>query len=66
VWKTHAEALRDLYAKHDVAFLDPPAASCGAEGFLESEYRGDAFHANAAYGRLLLSQIDDVLKTQNY
>jgi hypothetical protein len=62
VWEVHMMALRSIYRERGIRFLEPPMTSCSAEGCLNAAFRGDVFHANAAYGQLLLAQIDEAVR----
>jgi hypothetical protein len=64
VWKVHVMALRAVYTDRKIAFIDPPAESFGEDGCLRTEFRSDVFHANAAYGQLLLNQINRLVEQQ--
>jgi hypothetical protein len=57
LWQVHTEAIRSIYRERGIAFADPPAETCGADGCLLQPFWSDAIHANEAYGRLLLRQI---------
>jgi hypothetical protein len=62
MWRLHITALRSIYEKYGVGFLNPPSQACDEAGYLQEAFRGDVFHANAAYGGLLLNQISQVLQ----
>lgn len=63
IWKINALAMREVYGARGIGFVDPPNAAFDDNG-LRPEYRADVFHANAAYGELLLKQIDRLLASQ--
>lgn len=57
MWKLHALALRAIYEEQGIVFIEPPSESYDESGCLLQSYWSDVFHANVAYGRLLLEQI---------
>ncbi len=61
IWRLNIMALRSIYRARSIGFVDPPINSCDESGCLRPEFRADVFHANAAYGRLLLNQIYSAL-----
>ncbi len=65
IWKLHTTALRSVYEERSIAFIDPPPESFDEAGCLRIEYRGDVFHANVAYGQMLLDQIGQSLLHPN-
>lgn len=59
-WQMQNRALADICADLSIETIAPPAAACDADGFLSREfYARDATHANAAYGELVLQQLED-------
>lgn len=59
-WRLHSKIVSDWCAVNDIAFLPVPAVAADASGFLRQEYFQDGVHANAAYGRLLLGQMQEL------
>lgn len=58
LWELQDRALAKFCAEAQVTFLPNPPGTREAGGYLErAYYAGDATHANAAYGRLVLDQI---------
>lgn len=58
-WRMQNRALREICAPLGVETIEPPDVACDAEGFLDpSYYARDATHANAAYGELVLEQLE--------
>jgi hypothetical protein len=57
IWKINTMAMRTVYKARAIEFIDPPNCTTDENGCLRLEYRADVFHANAAYGQLLLQQI---------
>ena len=64
IWKLHMAALRMIYEDHGIGFIEPPRDAIGANGCLTEAFRSDVFHANAAYGHLLLQQLRHVLDSK--
>jgi hypothetical protein len=62
IWKIHMAALRTIYEEHGVRFVEPPGDAIGSNGCLDARFRSDVFHANAAYGQLLLRQVQQLIK----
>jgi hypothetical protein len=66
IWHILNERLELLCKSVGVAFLPVPRESLTEFGFLApSYYAGDAGHANASYGSLLIEQIGDILRRGN-
>lgn len=62
LWQIEMEVVRDLCAEWGVEFIEPPAASRDSHGFLRPEYyAADITHANAAYGELVLRQLEELV-----
>jgi hypothetical protein len=59
LWQLEMQVLRQLCTEWRIGFVPaPPEATC-RDGFLKREYYGeDAWHANAAYGELVLRQLE--------
>jgi hypothetical protein len=61
LWKLEMRVLAHLCAEWTMQLLLPPAEAQTTEGFLKPEYyANDATHANAAYGELVLRQLEAV------
>jgi hypothetical protein len=61
LWKLEMRALAHLCARWNMLVLPPPAEAQTPKGFLKPEYyANDATHANAAYGELVLQQLERV------
>ncbi|MBC7803467.1 MAG: hypothetical protein H7Y16_06270 [Candidatus Parcubacteria bacterium] len=61
LWRLQLRVLRKLCEDWEVGLLPPPPEALCAEGFLKPEYyAGDSTHANQAYGRLVLLQLDSI------
>lgn len=61
LWKLEMRVLAHLCGEWSMQLLLPPAETQTTEGFLKPEYYGnDATHANAAYGELVLRQLEAV------
>jgi hypothetical protein len=58
-WRLHSKIVADWCALNDIAFLPIPGGAADAAGFLKQEYFQDGVHANAAYGQLLLTQMQE-------
>lgn len=59
LWRLQLLVSRELYSKIGVELLPNPPATLTADGFLAPDFYGaDATHANAAYGREVLAQIE--------
>lgn len=52
------DELADLTGEHRITLLGPPPAALTAEGLLRPELGRGATHANAAYGELVLDQLE--------
>lgn len=66
LWLVQSQALARLCEANGVTFLDAPADSISADGFLVREaYGADATHANAFYGELVLQQLERLLTGQD-
>jgi hypothetical protein len=61
LWRAEAELVRKLAEEYGAVFLDPPVETMTPDGFLRREYYEDATHANAAYGSLVLDQLQGML-----
>jgi hypothetical protein len=58
-WRLQNRAIRELCAKLGIEVLGPPDDACTADGALAPAcYAKDATHANAAYGELVLQQLE--------
>ncbi|HEX2873516.1 MAG TPA: hypothetical protein VHP33_19795 [Polyangiaceae bacterium] len=63
LWKLEMRVLAHLCDQWSIRLLLPPAEAQTAEGFLKPEYwANDATHANAAYGELVLRQLEAVVR----
>ncbi len=61
LWRLEMRVLAELCAEWTVRFLPAPAEAQTPDGFLKPEgYANDATHANAAYGELVLRQLEAV------
>jgi len=61
LWRLQCAVLQSLCTEWDIHLLPPPEGTQTPEGFLKPEYyANDATHANAAYGELVLRQLDAV------
>jgi hypothetical protein len=61
LWKLEMRVLAHLCSQWSIQLLLPPAETQTTEGFLKPEYYADdATHANAAYGELVLRQLEAV------
>lgn len=58
-WRLHSKIVSDWCGANDIEFLPAPAGAADATGFLRPEYFQDGVHANAAYGQLLLAQMQE-------
>lgn len=62
LWRLHSRAVRKLCDRFGLGFIACPKEALDSEGFLRSEFTPDnATHANEAYGKLLMSQIESIL-----
>jgi hypothetical protein len=60
-WQLQNRALKEICADLDIETIEPPAAACDEEGFLRRHfYARDATHANAAYGELVIEQLEQL------
>ena len=57
IYEIYEATLRDALADVGVRLLSAPAEACD-DGYLAEPYWREATHANAAYGRLVLEQLD--------
>jgi hypothetical protein len=61
LWKLEMRVLAHLCAGRSMSLMLPPVEAQTPEGFLKPEYyANDAAHANAAYGELVLRQLEAV------
>lgn len=59
LWKLEMRVLAQLFTEWNIHLVLPPPEAQTADGFLKPEYYGrDATHANAAYGELVLRQLE--------
>ena len=66
LWRLQCAVLRSLSAEVGVHLLPPPDGTQTPEGFLKPEYyNNDATHANAAYGELVLRQLEVVAQVSS-
>jgi hypothetical protein len=57
VWKLANEVLHEELSSLPLRFVSVPSECVDEEGFLRPQFYGDGFHANAAYGALMLAQV---------
>lgn len=58
-WQLQTSILQSMCAELEIEAMLPPAGAVTDRGFLKPEYyAGDATHANAEYGELILQQIE--------
>lgn len=61
LWKVEMKALEMFCAQNSITLIPPPSSSITSEGFLDKKYwGGDATHANALYGQLVLKQLEEL------
>jgi hypothetical protein len=60
VWKLADLFFAEACQRVGVGYVSPPSASVEADGFLKGDYEKDGFHANAAYGRLMLEHLEAI------
>jgi hypothetical protein len=59
LWALEMSALNEFCSKRGIRFIPPPKDAVRPDGFLKTEYYGgDATHANAEYGKLVLRQLE--------
>jgi hypothetical protein len=58
LWWVHSRLVREFCDRSGIAYLPPPKESLDTEGYLAEGFAVDATHANAAYGRLVLGQLE--------
>ena len=61
IWKINVMAMRAMYEARSIPFIDPPDGTANEDGCLRLDFRSDVFHANLAYGELLLGQIGSLI-----
>lgn len=65
LWRLHSRAVRKLCDTYGLGFIGCPKEAADEEGFLRLEYTpNNATHANNAYGKLLMAQIEDILASK--
>ena len=58
-WRLQNRAIEAICGELGVEVLGPPESACDPDGFLLRDYyAGDATHANARYGELVLQQLE--------
>jgi hypothetical protein len=61
LWKLHQLVLQHLCTESDIVLVSPPSEGFSPDGFLKREYyAGDATHANAEYGVLVLNHLEHI------
>lgn len=61
LWRLQCAVLESLCTEWGIRLLPPPEGTQTPEGFLKPEYySNDATHANAAYGELVLRQLEAI------
>lgn len=61
LWRLQCAVLESLCTEWGIRILPPPEGTQTPEGYLKPEYYGnDATHANAAYGELVLRQLEAI------
>ena len=61
LWRLHARVLRASCDELGVCLVPAPKQAVSADGFLQPQYYADdASHANAAYGELVLRQLERI------
>lgn len=64
LWKLESEITAKWARSEGIGYVEPPAQTLDASGFLRPEYHNDdATHANAAYGALVVEQILNIAGT---
>lgn len=65
LWLMETQLLRRWAKSHAMEFVPAPARAFSEGKFLSRDYyAGDVTHANAAYGALVVEQIEEILQTQ--
>lgn len=65
LWIVQSRALRRMCDRIGLKLLDAPAEGMDADGFLAREaYGGDATHANAVYGEMVLRRLEALAPAQ--
>ena len=58
-YSVQCQVMRETYARHEIAFLEAPAKSMDAEGYLHRKlWNRDPTHGNPAYGELVLKHLE--------
>jgi hypothetical protein len=57
LWRLHSQIMRGHAEEAGIRFVAHPREAVDEEGFLRDELCGNATHANAAYGALILEQM---------
>ena len=58
MWKLEMDVLETVCSEWNIGFLSPPPEAFTQDGFLHADFYGsDATHANALYGKLVLTQL---------
>jgi hypothetical protein len=61
LWRLHSEILVEFCQLHRITFVSHPRGAVDADGFLREPYYANPMHANAAYGDLVLSQMQECI-----
>lgn len=65
IWRMQVGVLRQLAKEWGITLLPPPEGAVCPKGFLAPAcYADDATHANAAYGELMLRQLEQIVRQQ--
>lgn len=57
LWRLHSQIVRESCRRQGIFFVEHPAESVDANGFLRPEFYFDSMHVNENYGALLLEQM---------
>lgn len=60
LWRLHSDIVREFCERMGMSFVACPPEAVDAEGFLLPAYYQDTMHVNAAYGALVLRQMQEV------
>lgn len=58
IWRLHSQMVAEMCAELGLRFLPVPRETLDTQGYLRTEFAGDATHGNAAYGEAVIRALE--------